>query len=132
MCLFCEIVKGNIPCYKIYEDDDCLAFLDISQATIGHTLVIPKEHFENFFDLPEEKASKIMLAAKEVTKILKSKLNLSNLNLINNSGRLAEQAVMHFHLHIIPRYEGDGIKYTTTPHEMTKEQLDDIYKQFKN
>lgn len=123
MCLFCDIASGKIPSYKIYEDEFVVGFLDISQATTGHTLIVPKNHYENFLDLPTDEAKHVIEAAKTVTNMLQKKLGFTNLNLINNSGKIAEQSVMHFHLHIIPRYEGDGISYQTTPHQMTDEQL---------
>jgi len=132
MCLFCDIAAKKIPSYEIYEDDSCFAFLDISQATMGHTLIVPKKHYENFLDLPSEEASHIAEVAKIVSKKLQDKLGFTALNLINNSGKIAEQSVMHFHLHIIPRYEGDGISYQTTPHKLTKEELDTIYNKIIN
>lgn len=110
MCIFCKIINGEIPSFKIYENDDVLCFLDISASTPGHTLVIPKKHYENIFDLDSTMASKLIQAAQVVAKIQKEKLGVAAVNLINNSGELAGQSVMHFHLHVIPRYENDGIK----------------------
>ena len=104
MCLFCKIINGEIPCYKVYEDNDFLAFLDISQATVGHTLVIPKKHVTNVFELDDETASKMLIVVKNVANKLKEKLNLSAVNILNNSGSLAGQTVHHLHIHIIPRY----------------------------
>src|SRR5690554_6990990 len=79
MCVFCKIVEGEIPAYKVYEDDDILAFLDISQVTVGHTLVIPKKHYENIFELDEEGASKLFKAVTKVAKQLKTSLQIENL-----------------------------------------------------
>ena len=104
MCLFCKIINGEIPCYKVYEDNDFLAFLDISQATVGHTLVISKKHVANVFELDDETASKMLIVVKNVANKLKEKLNLSAVNILNNSGSLAGQTVHHLHIHIIPRY----------------------------
>ena len=101
MCIFCEIIKGNIPCYKVYEDDVCLAFLDISQATIGHTLIVPKNHCENVFELDENTASHLGKVATKIAKNLKEKLNLEALNILNNNGEKAGQTVNHFHIHLI-------------------------------
>ena len=107
MCVFCKILNGEIPGSKIYENDYCVAILDISQTTKGHTLVIPKRHVENVFDLNNEECAAIMEACVYVSNKLKEKLGVENINLLNNSGTLAGQVVMHFHMHIIPRYEND-------------------------
>lgn len=110
MCVFCKIINGEIPCFKVYENESVLAFLDISQSTIGHTLVVPKKHVENVFSLSEEDSIEIIKAVTSVSKKLKKALNLESVNLLNNSGVLAGQTVMHFHMHIIPRYENDTFK----------------------
>ena len=123
MCLFCKIINKEIPCYKVYEDDDFLAFLDISQATVGHTLVIPKKHYANIFELDDETASKLLIVVKNVANLLKNKLNLSAVNILNNSGELAGQTVHHLHIHIIPRYENDGVHLAPTAHDIDHEAL---------
>ena len=123
MCLFCKIINGEIPCYKVYEDSDFLAFLDISQATVGHTLVIPKKHVANIFELDSETASKMLVVIKNITNKLKEKLNLSAVNILNNSGSLAGQTVHHLHFHIIPRYENDNIHLAPDAHEIDHEAL---------
>lgn len=106
-CLFCKIVKGEIPSYKIYEDDFSLAFLDISNDANGHILVIPKEHFENVFDCDDNILAKVMIAVKKVANHLKDNCGFSGVNIVNCSGKDAEQSVFHLHFHIIPRKEGD-------------------------
>ena len=117
MCVFCKILNGEIPGSKIYENDYCVAILDISQTTKGHTLVIPKRHVENVFDLNNEECAAIMEACVYVSNKLKEKLGVANINLLNNSGTLAGQVVMHFHMHIIPRYENDEFKVLQPSHE---------------
>ena len=107
MCIFCKILNKEIPSYKIYEDEDFYAMLDISQATPGHTLVLPKKHITNIFDLPEDLASKLFVVVKKVSDMLKEKLGFNDLNILNNSGEVAGQTVMHLHIHIIPRYSKD-------------------------
>src|SRR5690554_923358 len=107
MCVFCKIVNNEIPAYKLYEDEDFLAFFDISQATLGHTLVIPKKHFSDLLEADSETNSKILPVVKTVTNILKSKLNLEDFNVISNFGKRAGQTVFHYHIHIIPRYDHD-------------------------
>jgi histidine triad (HIT) family protein len=109
MCIFCEIIKGNIPSKKVYEDDNVLAILDISQITKGHTLVLPKKHFDNFLDLDDEYASHVFLAAKKITKMIDKAYKPLGFNIINNCNEIAGQSVMHYHLHIIPRYEKDEL-----------------------
>lgn len=116
MCLFCKIVNNEIPSYKIYEDDDFLAFLDISQATIGHTLIVPKKHFANIFCLDDDACSKMLVVVKKVSLILKEKLGINDLNILNNSGSLAGQTIDHFHIHLIPRYSNDDFNVTFVDH----------------
>ena len=113
MCVFCKIVNGEIPGFKLYENDLVIAILDISQTTKGHTLIIPKRHVQDVFELSQEDANAVMEACLYVTE----KLNVENVNLVNNSGLLAGQSVMHFHLHVIPRYEGDEFKIIQPAHE---------------
>jgi len=103
-CIFCKIINGEIPSFTIYEDNDFKVILDLSPATVGHALVIPKEHSATLVDLSDEKASKILIVAKKVIEAMKKVHGFSNYNLIQNNGRLAGQTVDHFHLHLIPRY----------------------------
>ncbi len=104
MCIFCEIIKGNIPSKKVYEDDNVLAILDISQITKGHTLVLPKKHFDNFLDIDDEYTNAVFTAAKKVTKMINNAYKPEGFNIINNCGETAGQSVMHFHVHVVPRY----------------------------
>ncbi|MDD7735403.1 MAG: HIT family protein [Bacillales bacterium] len=106
-CIFCKIVKGEIPYYKVYEDDDVLAFLDISQTTLGHTLVISKQHFPNLLYVPKDILSKVMGAAQRIAQAQVSSLKAKGVNLINNTNEIAGQTVMHFHVHVIPRYSNE-------------------------
>lgn len=104
-CLFCKIVYKEIPCYKVYEDEDVLAFLDIAQATIGHTLVISKKHYANLLEIPDEILEKIIVVAKKIAiSEMKSLPNIQGINLVNNCKEVAGQVINHFHLHVIPRY----------------------------
>jgi len=104
MCIFCEIIKGNIPSKKVYEDDKVLAILDISQITKGHTLILPKKHFDNFLDIDDEYTNAVFTAAKKVTKMINNAYKPEGFNIINNCGETAGQSVMHFHVHVVPRY----------------------------
>lgn len=106
-CIFCKIVRGEIPCYKVYEDNDVLAFLDISQTTKGHTLVISKEHFKNLLYVPKDVLAKVMGAAQKIAQAQVSSLGAKGVNIINNTNEMAGQTVMHFHVHVIPRYSNE-------------------------
>ena len=106
-CVFCKIVKGEIPCYKVYEDSDVLAFLDISPVTKGHTIVIPKEHFESLLYCPKDLLGKVMSVAQKIAQASITSLGAKGVNLVNNTNPIAGQTVMHFHVHVIPRYSDD-------------------------
>ena len=103
-CVFCKIVAGEIPSEKVLENDDFIVIKDANPKTEGHSLVIPKEHYETFLDLPGELYEKFLRTAKEAIE----KLGAKDFNLIMNNGKIAEQLVPHAHLHILPRKEGDG------------------------
>ena len=107
--IFCRIIDGEIPCYKLYEDDDILAFLDISQVTKGHTLVIPKKHYDNFLTCPKELMNKVMDVAQRIGQVAIKIFGARGVNILTNCYEAAGQTVKHFHVHVIPRYkEEDG------------------------
>lgn len=103
-CIFCQIANGTIPSHKLYEDDDVLAFLDISQVTKGHALVICKEHHENFLSTPKELIHKVMDIAQRIGQVQIQILGAKGVNIVSNCYEDAGQSVMHFHVHVIPRY----------------------------
>ena len=103
-CVFCKIINGEIPSYTIYEDDDFKAVLDLSPATTGHALIIPKEHSSTLLELSDDRASKILIVAKKIIKAMQKVHGFTNYNLVQNNGRIAGQTIDHFHLHLIPRY----------------------------
>lgn len=109
MCVFCKIINGDIPSQKVYEDDDVLAILDISQATKGHTLIIPKKHYSNLLEIEDYEYLKVMNVAKSIASAATKAFNASGVNLLNNCGESAGQTVMHFHVHVIPRYNENDI-----------------------
>ncbi|MCM1260796.1 MAG: HIT family protein [Prevotella sp.] len=127
MCVFCKIINGEIPAYKLYENGFVTCFLDISQATKGHCLVVPKKHIQDIFDLPEIYAEEVMKAATVISHLLKEKLGITDINLLNNSGVRAGQTVMHFHLHVLPRYIDDEIDFHQVDHEPNFAELDKLY-----
>ena len=108
-CLFCKIIKGDIPCYKIYEDEYTLAFLDIAKDVDGHTLVIPKVHCSSILDSEEDVLNKVMHTVKLISNHYVEKCGFSGVNILNNNGEAAEQSIHHLHFHIIPRMENDNI-----------------------
>lgn len=109
MCIFCKIINGEIPCHKVYEDDKVLAFLDIKPLNPGHTLVVPKKHYENIEEINEEELTTLILSIKKIGLLVKEKLGVSGYNVSLNNGKVAGQEVMHLHFHVIPRHEGDGL-----------------------
>ncbi len=109
MCIFCKIINGEIPCYKVYEDGNVLAFLDIKPLNPGHTLVVPKKHYENLEEINEEDLTALILAIKKIGRIIKEKLGVAGYNVSENNGSVAGQEVPHLHFHIIPRHENDGL-----------------------
>ena len=106
-CLFCKIVNGEIPSTKIYEDDDVIAFLDISQTTIGHTLVVPKQHFDNFLTTNKDIMHKVMDVAQRIGQAEIAMLGAKGVNILTNVNKEAGQSIYHFHVHFIPRYSRD-------------------------
>jgi len=108
-CIFCKIAKGEIPCEKIWEDKNFIAFLDVNPVAEGHTLIISKKHFENIFELPDELTGKINIVCKKVANLLKEKFNINAVNIVNASGAEAQQSVFHIHYHVIPRREKDNL-----------------------
>ncbi|WP_110929019.1 HIT family protein [Bacillus massiliglaciei] len=127
-CIFCSIINGEIPSSKVFENEHVLAFLDISQVTKGHTLVIPKIHKKDIYDMTPEIAQELFKAVPEIAHALKQELQPIGLNMVNNNGEAAGQTVFHYHLHLLPRYgDGDGFgavwkTHTSdyTPQELTE------------
>ncbi len=109
-CVFCRIVKREAPAEVVYEDERAMAFMDINPATPGHTLLIPKAHFRNIFDLDEEIAAHLMKVAVKLAPVIREAMGADGLNILNANEPAAFQSVFHFHLHLIPRTYGDGIR----------------------
>lgn len=110
MCIFCDIIQNQIPSYKIYEDNDLIAILDISQTTKGHTLIIPKQHYENLLECSDELIAKLFIKSKTISSHLMHKLGATGINILSNINESAGQTISHFHIHLIPRYnEKDSV-----------------------
>ena len=103
--IFCKIVDGEIPCYKLYEDESVLAFLDISQVTKGHALVVSKKHYDTFLSIPQEEMHKVMDVAQRIGQVQIKLLGARGVNILTNCYEAAGQTVPHFHVHVIPRYD---------------------------
>lgn len=121
-CIFCKIVAGEIPSTKVYEDDYVLAFLDISQTTLGHTLVISKSHHDNFLTTPKASMNKVMNVAQRVGQAQIRQLKAAGVNVLTNVYKAAGQSVFHFHVHVIPRYDKfDNLKIEMQKHAQLSE-----------
>lgn len=107
-CLFCKIASGEIPAHKVYEDDQFLAFLDINPVNLGHTLLIPKTHAENLFELTEEILNRLGEQLQKVGQAVKEGTDADGLNIMMNNGTAAGQVIFHAHIHLIPRFQDDG------------------------
>lgn len=107
-CIFCKLANGVFPTNKIYEDEDFTVILDASPANKGHSLILPKQHFDNLYAIDDETASKVLPLAKKIAVVIKEELNADGINIVQNNGLAAGQTVFHFHTHIIPRFDNDG------------------------
>ena len=124
-CIFCKIAAGEIPSRKIYEDKDLIAIMDLSPTSKGHSLIIPKEHYTNIYDIDEEIAGKVMKTAKKLA--TKMTVALNGFNLLQNNGETAGQTMFHFHMHLIPRYkdaDNNMLKFTSV--SFSDEEMDSI------
>lgn len=137
-CIFCKIVNGEIPSHKVYEDEDILAFLDLSQVSKGHTLVIPKQHVADIFEYDAELAGKVFAKVPLVARAIKaSDPAIMGMNILNNNGKLASQSVFHSHFHLLPRYEdasldGFGLKWDTHDDEYKQEDFKQLAASIKS
>jgi histidine triad (HIT) family protein len=130
-CIFCKIANGEIPSRTIYENDLFRVILDNGPATEGHALVLPKDHYANLFEIPADTAAEAMKTAQTVAAMLKEKLHADGLNLVQNNGETAGQTVHHFHMHIIPRYKGDGQNILWKPGHPSDQELDAVLSRIK-
>lgn len=128
-CIFCKLANGEIPTRSIYEDENFNVILDMGPATKGHALILPKQHYKNLYELPDETAGEVMKLAKKMATQMTEKLGCDGFNLVQNNNEVAGQTVFHFHFHLIPRYENDQQKILWNPTKPTAEELDQIQKQ---
>lgn len=131
-CLFCKIIQGNIPCARVYETEEVLAFLDIAPVNKGHTLIIPKNHYATLWELPQEIGSQLLQAMQLVGKAIMSANSASGLNIGMNNYRAAGQLVDHAHWHLIPRFQGDGLELWPQGGYASQEEMDQLAKDIKD
>ena len=124
-CIFCKIIAGELPAHKVYEDDLVVAILDIQHWTKGHTLIMPKLHYANMLEIPDELLAKISVLAKDLALNYKPVLGADGFNVVNNTNEVGGQEVMHYHMHLIPRYEGHKFKLVVQ-HKDQDVDLDDV------
>lgn len=128
-CIFCKIAQGEIPSKTIYEYEKFRVILDLAPVTKGHALILPKKHAINLFELSDETAAEAIVLAKKIAGKMREKLKCDGLNLLQNNGETAGQTIHHFHIHVIPRYEGDGQELGWVPNEATQEELEMVRKE---
>ena len=130
-CIFCKIAGGDIPSSTVYEDEQFRVLLDLSPATKGHALILPKQHYANIFEIDENVLRDLIVLAKKVASAMKETLNCDGVNIVQNNGEAAGQTVFHFHMHLIPRYNGDSVGLTWTPGTLTDEAKEEIMEKVK-
>ena len=130
-CIFCKLANGIFDTNTLYEDESFRVIFDVSPATEGHVLILPKEHYANVFELPDELASKVFVLAKKIAAVMKEVTGCDGVNILQNNGETAGQTVFHFHMHVIPRYKDgeDIIKWNQG--EINQEKVDEIIEKAK-
>ena len=131
-CIFCKIANGDIPSRKLYEDNNFVVIMDLSPATKGHSLIIPKEHYANLYEMPADLAGEAMKIAQKMAVIMVAALGADGFNIVQNNGEVAGQTVFHFHMHLIPRYKDGEPCITWNPQTMSAEELDAIKESILN
>ncbi|MFK7947946.1 MAG: HIT family protein [Saprospiraceae bacterium] len=127
-CVFCKIVNGDLPSWKVWENDEVYAFFDINPMSRYHTLVIPKKHYINIFDIPENDLKAVIAVVRQIAKLYKEKLDIEHIQILSNNGEAAGQDVFHLHYHIIPRQDGDNKKSRWKAHPEWRKDFDEMLK----
>ena len=131
-CIFCKIANGEIPSATLYEDEDFRVILDLGPASKGHALILPKAHAANIYEISDDMAAKAMILAKKMATKMTEALKCDGFNIVQNNGEPAGQTVFHFHMHLIPRYEGDQVGITWKPGTLTHEVKNEILEKLKS
>jgi histidine triad (HIT) family protein len=130
-CIFCMVLRGEIPSERIYEDDHAIAVMDINPWTRGHAVVFPRKHAANLFEIEDEELEHVAVAAKRVATKLRDTLDCDGVNLLQSNGAVAWQTIFHLHVHVIPRYEGDPLQLPTRPQPAKPEELAAVAKEIR-
>lgn len=125
-CIFCKIASGEIPAATIYEDEDFRAILDLSPASRGHALILPKSHAKDLYELEDHLAAKVLPLAKKIMAKMQEILGCDGYNIVQNNGECAGQTVFHYHMHLIPRYDGEDVGISWTPGKLEQEVKEEI------
>ena len=131
-CIFCKIANGESPSATLYEDEDFRVILDLGPASKGHALILPKAHAANIYEISDDMAAKAMILAKKMATKMTEALKCDGFNIVQNNGEPAGQTVFHFHMHLIPRYEGDQVGITWKPGTLTDEVKNEILEKLKS
>lgn len=131
-CIFCKIANGEIPSATLYEDEDFRVILDLGPASKGHALILPKAHAANIYEISDDMDAKAMILAKKMATKMTEALKCDGFNIVQNNGEPAGQTVFHFHMHLIPRYEGDQVGITWKPGTLTDEVKNEILEKLKS
>ena len=131
-CIFCKIANGEIPSATLYEDEDFRVILDLGPASKGHALILPIAHAANIYEISDDMAAKAMILAKKMATKMTEALKCDGFNIVQNNGEPAGQTVFHFHMHLIPRYEGDQVGITWKPGTLTDEVKNEILEKLKS
>ncbi|HBA64483.1 MAG TPA: HIT family protein [Lachnospiraceae bacterium] len=131
-CIFCKIANGEIPSATLYEDENFRVILDLGPASKGHALILPKEHSANLYELPDETAAKALILAKKIISRMTRALGCDGYNIVQNNGEAAGQTVHHFHMHLIPRYQGDQVGLGWQVGELTDADKNEILEKFQS
>lgn len=125
-CIFCKLANGDIPTNTLYEDDCVRVIFDAEPAAEGHVLILPKEHFDNIYELDDDTAGHVFKVAKKIATAMNKTLDMGGLNVVQNNGEAAGQTVFHFHMHIIPRHNDDTVNVGWEKHKVSSERIKDI------
>ncbi len=130
-CIFCKIAQGEIPAATLWEDEEFRVILDLGPASKGHALILPKKHAANIYEMTDEMVGKAMILAKKMAAAMSKALHCDGFNIVQNNGETAGQTVFHFHIHLIPRYEGDNVGLSWVPGSLDEKERDEILEQVK-
>ena len=131
-CIFCKIAAGDIPAATLFEDEDFRVILDLGPASKGHALILPKAHYANLYEMPDELAGKAMILAKKMVTVMTKALDCDGFNVVQNNGESAGQTVFHLHMHLITRYEGDQVGLKWTPGTLEADVKEEILQKVKS